>query len=77
MISVQGIEIHPSSSKTIPDIKPPRNLKELQSLTGKLTILSRFIAKSGEVCLSFFKAVHKKVRFEWTIECAEAFEKIK
>jgi Reverse transcriptase (RNA-dependent DNA polymerase)/RNase H-like domain found in reverse transcriptase len=36
MVSIRGIEIHPSSLKSILDMQPPKNLKELQSLTGKL-----------------------------------------
>jgi hypothetical protein len=75
MVSIRGIEIHPSSSKAILDMQPPRNLKELQSLIGKLATLNRFL--SGEVCLPFFKAMHKATRFEWTTECAEAFKKVK
>jgi hypothetical protein len=52
-------------------------LKELQSLIGKLAALNWFIAKSGEVYLLFFKAMRKAPCFEWTDECAEAFEKVK
>jgi hypothetical protein len=33
MVSIRGIEIHLSSPKTILDMQPPKNLKELQSLT--------------------------------------------
>jgi RNase H-like domain found in reverse transcriptase len=42
-----------------------------------LTSLNRFIAKSGEVYLPFFKAMHKEAYFEWTDECVEGFEKVK
>jgi RNase H-like domain found in reverse transcriptase len=55
---------------------PPKNLKELQSLTRKLAALNWFIAKSSEVCLPFFKVMRKSTQFEWTVDCAEAFEKI-
>jgi hypothetical protein len=75
MVSMRGIEIHPSKSQAILDIQPPTNLKELQSLTGRLTALNRFIARSGDVCFPFFKAMRKSARFEWTEKCA--FEKIK
>jgi ribonuclease HI len=77
MVSIWGIEIHPSSSKSILDIQPLWNLKELQSLIGKLAALNRFIAKFGEICLPFFKAMCKAACFEWTTECADVFEKVK
>jgi Reverse transcriptase (RNA-dependent DNA polymerase) len=70
MISIRGIEIHPSSSKAILDMQPPWNLKKLQSFIGRLATLNRFIAKSDKVCLPFFKAMRKAERFEWTTECA-------
>ena len=58
-------------------MKPPTNLKELQSLTGRLAALNRFIARSGDVCFPFFKAMRKAAKFEWTDECSKAFNKVK
>jgi RNase H-like domain found in reverse transcriptase len=66
-----------SMTESILDMQPPKNLKELQSLTGKLAALNRFIVNSGEVCFPFFKVMRKDARFEWTNGCAEAFEKVK
>jgi RNase H-like domain found in reverse transcriptase len=77
VMSKRGIEIHPSKSKAILDMAILKNLKELQSLTGRLTTLNRFITKSGEVCLLFFKAMKKSSKFEWTEECQMAFDRIK
>ena len=65
MVSQCGIEIHPSKSQAILEITPSKNPKELQKLTGRLAALNRFIAKSGEVCFSFFKALRRNFRFEW------------
>jgi hypothetical protein len=59
VVSKRGIEIYPSKLKAILDMATPKNLKELQSLTGKLATLNIFIAKSDEVCLPFFKAMKK------------------
>lgn len=63
MVSMRGIEIHPSKSQAILNMRPPKNLKELQTLTGRLAALNRFIAKSGDVCFPFFKAMRKSARF--------------
>jgi Reverse transcriptase (RNA-dependent DNA polymerase) len=46
MVSERGIEIHPSKSKAILEMTVPKNLKELQSLTGRLAALNMFIARS-------------------------------
>jgi hypothetical protein len=77
VVSKRGIEIHPSKSKTILDMATPKNLKELQSLTGRLATLNRFIAKSGEVWLPLFKSMKRSSKFEWTDDCQATFDRIK
>ena len=53
----------------------PRNIKEVQSLTGQVAALNRFFSKTTDKCLPFFK-VFKKA-FEWTDECQKAFQDLK
>ncbi|KAL6518075.1 hypothetical protein OROMI_033776 [Orobanche minor] len=56
---------------------PPKHIKEIQKLNGRITALSRFIARSAEKSLPFFKILRRKARFEWTQECQKAFEELK
>ncbi|GAA0138638.1 hypothetical protein LIER_00344 [Lithospermum erythrorhizon] len=60
-------------------MKPPNSYKEVQKLTGCLTALNRFISKSGEMNLPFFKNLRgmSKEKFSWDEECSEAFEELK
>ena len=39
--------------------------------------MGRFISKSGDKCLPFFKALKKVKNFEWTDERQVAFEELK
>ncbi|GAA0151309.1 hypothetical protein LIER_10054 [Lithospermum erythrorhizon] len=55
MISEQGIEPKRNKIKFILDIQPPREYKDIPKLTGCVATLSRFISKSGEQNLPFFK----------------------
>ncbi|GJQ91349.1 reverse transcriptase domain-containing protein [Tanacetum coccineum] len=58
----------------------PKCLKDVQKLNGKLASLNRFLAKSAEKSLSFFKTLKKctkKSNFQWTMEGEAAFKKIK
>ena len=48
-------------------MKPPRSIKEVQSLTERVGALNRFVSKAIDKCLSFFKVLRKA--FEWTDEC--------
>ncbi|KAK0578370.1 hypothetical protein LWI29_009343 [Acer saccharum] len=55
----------------------PRTLKDVQKLTGCLASLSRFIAKSTDRCLPFFKALKKGKGVEWNEDCEKAFQALK
>ena len=54
---------------------PPRNVKEVQSLNGKVAALNRFVSRATDKCLPFFYRLKKS--FEWTAECQQAFEDLK
>ena len=67
MVSHRGIEANLEKIKAILDMKPPQNIKEVQSLTGRVVALSRFVSKATDKCLPFFKVLKKA--FEWMDEC--------
>ncbi|KAA3469774.1 rve domain-containing protein/RVT_3 domain-containing protein [Gossypium australe] len=54
---------------------PPRTIKEIRRLTGRVVALNRSISKMADKCLPFFKAL--KTSFSWTKECQTTFEKLK
>ena len=54
---------------------PPRNVKEVQSLNGKVAALNRFVSRATDKCLPFFRTL--KNSFEWTAKCQQAFEDLK
>ncbi|GJY84156.1 reverse transcriptase domain-containing protein [Tanacetum coccineum] len=57
LITKQGIKANPLKFKEITDLKPPRTLKEIQSLNGNLVSLSCFLLKGADKSLPFFKAL--------------------
>lgn len=54
---------------------PPKNIKEVQSLNGKVAAFNQYISRVTNKCLSFIKMLKKA--FEWTDECWKAFEELK
>jgi hypothetical protein len=56
-------------------MQSPQTTKQLQQLTGRIAALNRFISRSTDKCLPFFKILRKA--FEWSTECEEAFGKLK
>ncbi|KAM1698613.1 hypothetical protein ACFX2K_030054 [Malus domestica] len=78
MISQRGIEANPKKIKAILDMKEPVTSKDIQSLTGKVAALTRFISKATDRCAPFFKAPKGSKKYiTWTDECAEAFKNLK
>ena len=75
MVSQRGIEANPDKIRAIMEMKPPRNVKEVQSLNGKVATLNRFVSRATDKCLPFFRTLKKS--FEWTDECQQAFEELK
>ncbi|KAL0405693.1 UNVERIFIED_CONTAM: Transposon Ty3-G Gag-Pol polyprotein, partial [Sesamum latifolium] len=65
MVTQRGIEANPLKIKTIIDMKAPTCLNEVQRLIGRIAALSRFISKSAEKSLPFFKMLRKAKTFEW------------
>ena len=53
----------------------PKTVKEVQSLTGRVAALNRFVLKAADKCLPFFKTL--KQAFIWTEECETTFQELK
>jgi hypothetical protein len=75
MVSSRGIEANPEKIRAILEMQSPKTTKQLQQLTGRLAVLNRFISRSTDKCLPFFKILRKA--FEWFDECEEAFTQLK
>ena len=59
MVTHRGIEVNPDQIKTINDLKPPQNAKEVQKLTGMIVALNRFISRSVDRCRPFYLLINK------------------
>ncbi|KAL0356313.1 UNVERIFIED_CONTAM: Retrovirus-related Pol polyprotein from transposon [Sesamum radiatum] len=61
MVTQREIKVNPLKIKAIMDMKAPMCLNKAQRLTGRVATLSRFISKSAEKSLPFFKTLRKAV----------------
>ncbi|GKF15345.1 reverse transcriptase domain-containing protein [Tanacetum coccineum] len=82
MVTSEGIRANPKKTKAVADMQSPRTLKEMQSLSGKLAALNRFISKSAGRALPFFETLKNitkdnKDDFRWTDEAEQAFQEMK
>ena len=75
MVSQRGIEVNLEKLRAILELEPPRTVKAMQSLNGKVAALNRFVSKATDKCLPFFRVLRKS--FKWTDECQKAFKDLK
>ncbi|KAL5537985.1 hypothetical protein UlMin_045753 [Ulmus minor] len=77
MVNHRGIEANPAKIQALLDMESPRKVKEVQSLTGRVAALNRFISRATDKCQPFFRALRKGKDFLWTAECEQSFQELK
>ncbi|KAL0430566.1 UNVERIFIED_CONTAM: hypothetical protein Sradi_0682600 [Sesamum radiatum] len=77
MVSQKGIEANPEKIEATMKMQPPSTTKEVQKLVGRMAALNRFISRSSDKGLLFFKVLKKVDGFSWTEQCQAAFEDLK
>ena len=75
MVSHRGIKANLDKIQANLNMEPPKNVKDVQSLTRRVAIFNRFVSKATDKCLPFFNILKKA--FEWTNECQRVFEDLK
>ncbi|GJR50749.1 reverse transcriptase domain-containing protein [Tanacetum coccineum] len=79
-VNSKGLKVCPDKVDAMLSLPSPKCLKDVQKLNGKLASLNRFLAKSAEKSLPFFKTFKKctkKSDFHWTTEAEEEFKQMK
>ena len=67
MVSQRGIEVNLEKIWAIVELAPPKTVKEVQNLNGKIVALNRFVLKATNKGPPFFCILKRS--FEWTDEC--------
>ena len=75
IVNHRGIEANPDKIKVVLDMPSPSGIKEVQRLTGSITVLSRFVSRASDKCQPFFQVLKKA--FQWDTKCEEAFSALK
>ncbi|GJT64210.1 reverse transcriptase domain-containing protein [Tanacetum coccineum] len=79
-VNSKGLKVCPDKVDVVLSLPSLKCLKDVQKLNRKLASLNRFLAKSAEKSLPFFKTLKKctkKSDFHWTTEAEEAFKQMK
>ena len=62
MVSSRGIEANPEKVQAIINMHPPRTIREVQILNGRITALGRFISSSARRYLPFYRSSSNEER---------------
>jgi hypothetical protein len=76
LISAKRIDANPDKIKAIMEMEEPKT-KDIQKLNGRVAALNRFISRSAERSLPFFKALKGKGKIEWGPEQSKALAELK
>ena len=74
MVSQRGIKVNLEKVRVIMELAPPKTVKDVQSLNGKIATLNKFVSRATDKCLPFFRTLKRS--FEWTDECQQTFENL-
>ena len=77
IVSGRGIEANPAKIRALSQLDIPKDLKQIQKLTGCVAALSRFISRLGEKALPLYCLLRCTKHFEWTDAATAGLEEIK
>ena len=63
IITFKEIHLDPNKVEAIQDMQPPKNLKELRGLDGRLAYIQRFIANLSGRCQRFMSLMREGISF--------------
>ncbi|GFW17500.1 retrovirus-related Pol polyprotein from transposon 17.6 [Trichonephila clavipes] len=63
--------------ETIKKLRPPKNVKQLQSFLGSVNVYNKFIDSYAKIREPLNQLLKKDKQWDWTAECQTAFELLK
>ena len=76
-VSENGIEITEDRVKDLLDLPVPTTVKRVQEVLGALNYVRKWIPNYSELAKPLHNLTAKDVKFNWTEECQDAFDRLK
>ncbi|KAG8474400.1 hypothetical protein CXB51_033844 [Gossypium anomalum] len=77
IVSAEGIRVDPSKISAIVNWSPPKNVSEIRSFLGLASYYRRFVQGFSMIASPMTRLLQKDVKFEWTDECQQSFNRLK
>ncbi|KAJ0172353.1 hypothetical protein K1T71_012326 [Dendrolimus kikuchii] len=77
VISKRGVHTCPDKVEAILKTPEPKNVSELRAFLGLINYYNRFMQNSSTVLAPLYNLLKSKIKYRWSIECKNAFTKIK
>ena len=77
IVSGRGIEANPAKIRALSQLDIPKDLKQIQKLTGCVAALSCFISRLGEKALPLYRLLRRTEHFKWTDDATAGLDEIK
>ena len=77
VVTPEGVSPNPDKVRVVQEFPTPTNLKKLRNLLGLANYYRRFVKGFSHIANPLNALTKKGVSFNWTEECAVAFDKLK
>lgn len=77
VVTKRGIQANPKKVQTLCNMKSLSSLQETHRLIERVVALSRFVSRSINRGLLFFKVLKKITLFQWDNQCEQALQELK
>ena len=76
-VTEEGIRVDPRKIEAIVNWEPPKNVTGIRSFLGLAGYYWRFVEGFSRMAMPLTRLLKKEVKFVWTKECQESFDKLK
>ncbi|GFU28986.1 retrovirus-related Pol polyprotein from transposon 17.6 [Trichonephila clavipes] len=77
IISSEGVRTDPNKISAVKDWNCPTDVHQLQSFLGLCTYYWKFVKNFSTIARPLHKLIEAKQKFIWTVDCNNAFNKLK
>ena len=77
IVTAEGLAPSPKKVQAILEVEPPENVKGLRSFLGLVNYYDKFLDNRTTVCAPLYQLLEKDVPWNWSPECARAFQELK